>query len=124
MHLIGILKKFSSEVGTKFIKGLSSTYYIIPKCTDCSTLVSIINCFYYILREKHMSLHAGAFCLLPHEVDEPVERRRFGSEGPGRQLAAVDQVPAVSVSIVALDGHGVVTGERAGGVETPAACCC
>lgn len=57
----------------------------------------------------------------PDEVDEAFEGDRLGREGPRRQLATIDPGPAVGAGVVALDGHGVLAGQAADGVEAAAA---
>lgn len=57
----------------------------------------------------------------PDEVDEAFEGDGFRREGPRRQLSAADHGPAVGVGIVALDGHGLLGGQGADGVQASAA---
>lgn len=60
-------------------------------------------------------------CNSPDEVDEAFEGHSFGCEGPRRQLSAADHGPAVGVCVIALDGHGVLPGQRAYSIQAPAA---
>lgn len=62
-----------------------------------------------------------SFFSLPDKVDEAAESHCFWSKGPRWQLSTVDHGPAVSVCIIALDGHGVVPSERANGIQAPVA---